>query len=51
MIIDKQREGRSDHISLSPELDQARDPPLGGKVGVPEAGVFPSMILMREYLV
>ena len=34
MIIDKQREGRSDHISLSPELDQARDPPLGGKVGV-----------------
>ena len=34
MIIDKQREGRSDHISLSPELDQAQDPPLGGKVGV-----------------
>ena len=34
MIIDKQREGRSDHISLSPELDQARDPPLGGKVGI-----------------
>ena len=34
MIIDKQKEGRSDHISLSPELDQARDPPLGGKVGV-----------------
>ena len=34
MIIDKQREGRSDHISLSPELDQARDPPMGGKVGV-----------------
>ena len=34
MIIDKQREGRSDHISLSPELDQAWDPSLGGKVGV-----------------
>ena len=34
MIIDKQREGRLDHISLSPELDQAQDPPLGGKVGV-----------------
>ena len=34
MIIDKQREGRSDHISLSPELDQAQDPQLGGKVGV-----------------
>ena len=34
MIIDKQRGGRSDHISLSPELDQAQDPPLGGKVGV-----------------
>ena len=34
MIIDKQREGRSDHIPLSPELDQARNPPLGGKVGV-----------------
>ena len=34
MIIDKQREGRSDHISLSPELDQARDPQMGGKVGV-----------------
>ena len=34
MIIDKQREGRSDHISLSPELDQTWDPPLGGKVGV-----------------
>ena len=34
MIIDKQREGRSDHIYLSPELDQAWDPPLGGKVGI-----------------
>ena len=34
MLIDKQREGRSDHISLSPELDQARDPQMGGKVGV-----------------
>ena len=34
MVIDKQREGRSDHISLSPELDQARDPHMGGKVGV-----------------
>ena len=34
MIIDQQREGRSDHISFSPELDQAQDPPLGGKVGV-----------------
>ena len=34
MIIDKQREGRSDHVSLLPELDQAWDPPLGGKVGV-----------------
>ena len=34
MLIDKQREGRSDHISLSPELDQAWDPQLGGKVGV-----------------
>ena len=34
MVIDKQREGRSDHIFLSPELDQARDPHMGGKVGV-----------------
>ena len=34
MLIDKQREGRSDNISLSPELDQAWDPQLGGKVGV-----------------
>ena len=34
MLIDKQREGRSDHISLSPELDQAWDPQMGGKVGV-----------------
>ena len=34
MLIDKQRKGRSDHISLSPELDQAWDPQLGGKVGV-----------------
>ena len=34
MLIDKQREGRSDHISLSPELDQAQDPQMGGKVGV-----------------
>ena len=34
MMIDKQREVRSDHVSLSPELDQARDPPMGGKVGV-----------------
>ena len=34
MLIDKQREGRSDQISLSPELDQARDPRTGGKVGV-----------------
>ena len=33
VIVDRQREGRSDHISLSPELDQAQDPPLGGKVG------------------
>ena len=31
MLIDKQREGRSDHISLSPELDQAQDPPSGRK--------------------
>ena len=28
MLIDKQREGRSDHISLSPELDQVWDPQL-----------------------
>ena len=34
MLIDKQREGRSDHISLSPELDQAWDPQMGGKVGI-----------------
>ena len=34
MLIDKQREGRSDHISLSPELDQAWNPHMGGKVGV-----------------
>ena len=34
MLIDKQREGRSDHNSLSPELDQAQDPQMGGKVGV-----------------
>ena len=34
MLIDKQREGRSDHISLSPELDQARDPHMGGKVRI-----------------
>ena len=34
MAIDKNREGRSDHISHSPELDQARDPHMGGKVGV-----------------
>ena len=34
MVIDKQREGRSDHISVSPELDQAWDPHMGGKVGV-----------------
>ena len=32
--IDKERGGRSDHISLSPELNQARDPQMGGKVGV-----------------
>ena len=31
MLIDKQREGRSDHISLSPEIDQAQDPQMGGK--------------------
>ena len=34
MAIDKNREGRSDHIPHSPELDQARDPHMGGKVGV-----------------
>ena len=34
MVIDKQREGRSDHISLSPEFDQTQDPHMGGKVGV-----------------
>ena len=34
MLRDKQREGRSDHISLSPELDQAQNPQMGGKVGV-----------------
>ena len=34
IAIDKQREGRSDHISLSPEPDQAQDPHMGGKVGV-----------------
>ena len=34
MVIDKKREGRSDHVSLSPELDQAWDPHTGGKVGV-----------------
>ena len=32
--IDKERGGRSDHISLSPELNQAQDPQMGGKVGV-----------------
>ena len=32
--IDKEREGRSDHISLSPELNQAQGPQMGGKVGV-----------------
>ena len=34
MLIDKQREGRSYHISQTPELDQAQDPHMGGKVGV-----------------
>ena len=34
MAIDKNREGRSDHIPHSPELDQAQDPHTGGKVGV-----------------
>ena len=34
MAIDKNREGRSDHVSHSPELDQAWDPHMGGKVGV-----------------
>ena len=34
ILIDKQREGRSNHISLSPELDQAQDPHMGGKVWV-----------------
>ena len=32
--IDKERGGRSDHIPLSPELNQAWDPQMGGKVGV-----------------
>ena len=34
MAIDKNREGRSDHVSHSPELDQAWDPHTEGKVGV-----------------
>ena len=34
MLVDKRRGGESDHISLSPELDQAWDPHMGGKVGV-----------------
>ena len=32
--IDKERGGRSDHISLSAELNKAQDPQMGGKVGV-----------------
>ena len=31
--LDKERGGKSDHISLSPELDQAQDPQMGGKAG------------------
>ena len=34
MVIDKKREGKSDHISHSPELDQAWNPHTGGKLGV-----------------
>ena len=41
MLIDKQREGRSDHISLSPELDQALDPHIGGKVDFLGCFCFP----------
>ena len=34
ITIDKNREGRSDHIPSPPDLDQVRDPHMGGKVGV-----------------
>ena len=34
MAIDKNREGRSDHVSPPPDIDQAWDPHMGGKVGV-----------------
>ena len=34
MAIHKNREGRSDHVPSPPDLDQARDPHMGGQVGV-----------------
>ena len=34
MAIHKNREGRSDHVPPPPDLDQARDPHMGGQVGV-----------------
>ena len=34
MAIHKNREGRSDHVPPPPDLDRARDPHMGGQVGV-----------------